>query len=228
MPRSPSPATQSTDQMITADPRRALACPKLPEGWADGDGMTSRARSARVRTQVKTGPATRIRTAGPGPAQTYVGLRHNRLGDRDGTGAHCRCGRGGAERRAASRGRGHRVARYRRVASPYRPSRTPTRGIPATCGEPPRLTRPRAGPGRVCGASGRSRVRGSGPSRDWPPGPRLGTATWLIRPVALSLAPQAATPPASWEPARDEPRHANNPIAGGQLRHRLRDRATTS
>ncbi len=108
-----------------------------------------------------------------------------RPGDRDGTAAHCRCGRGGAERRAASRGRGNRVARYRRVASPYRPSRTPTRGIPATRGEPPRLTRPRAGPGRTCGVSGRSRVRGSGPSGDWPPGPRLGTATWLSRPAPL-------------------------------------------
>lgn len=36
---------------------------------------------------------------------------------------------GRAERRAASRGRGHRVARYRRVRSRYRPGGTPTRGL---------------------------------------------------------------------------------------------------
>jgi GntR family transcriptional regulator len=35
---------------------------------------------------------------------------------------------GRAERRAASHGRGHRVARYRRVRSRYRPGGTPTRG----------------------------------------------------------------------------------------------------
>ena len=137
------PATSAS----AARGRSPLAWPRRhrPRRVAAPDRGRPCSRSCRRAAASSPAGAAAPRALWHPPASTRARKRRPRrsgLGDRDGT-AGSAAAAGETGRRAASRGRGHRVARYRRVASPYRAGGTPTRGICRKAGEQPlRLARP--------------------------------------------------------------------------------------